>query len=224
MRAAVFAAVCVLPAALGHALMSGSAVPWWTVAAGFAGTGAAAWCLAGRERGPLLVTGATVGAQAILHTGFAAAQSLASGAGAPSARVLLATSCGSLVPDHVPGHTGVPGGHPHHQAVVPGSGAAMAMPGMHHGHSAVGMWAAHLLVALLCGIWLSGGERAAYRLGRTLAVRLFAPVLLLFTEVPLPAGPARVRPDRRRAGQRLRRLLLAHVIATRGPPPGFAVG
>ncbi|TGB05700.1 hypothetical protein E4099_19010 [Streptomyces palmae] len=223
LRAAVFAAVCVLPAALGHALMSGSAVPWWMVAAGLAGTGAAAWCLSGRERGPLRVTGAAVGAQAVLHTGFAFAQSVAAGAGAPSARVWLATSCGSPVPDHVPGQVG----HVHQhmaQAGMPDPGAATAMPGMAHGHSAVGMWAAHLLVALLCGLWLSGGERAAYRLGRTLAVRLFAPALLLLARVPLPAGPARVRADRHRTGQRLRRLLLAHVIATRGPPPRIAVG
>ena len=50
-RAAVFAAVCVLLAALGHVLMSRTAVPWWALAAGAAVTGAAAWCLAERERG-----------------------------------------------------------------------------------------------------------------------------------------------------------------------------
>ncbi|BDH12762.1 hypothetical protein [Streptomyces hygroscopicus] len=56
-RAAVFAAVCVLLAALGHVMMSGSRVPAWVLAAGLTVSGAAGWCLAGRERGlPLIVT------------------------------------------------------------------------------------------------------------------------------------------------------------------------
>ncbi|KUO17274.1 hypothetical protein AQJ91_30870 [Streptomyces dysideae] len=56
LRAAVFAAVCVLLAALGHVLMSGSRVTWWVLTAGAAATGAVGWCLAGRERGlPLIV-------------------------------------------------------------------------------------------------------------------------------------------------------------------------
>jgi hypothetical protein len=56
LRAAVFAAVCVLLAALGHVLMSGSRVPWWALTAGAAATGVVGWCLAGRERGlPLIV-------------------------------------------------------------------------------------------------------------------------------------------------------------------------
>ena len=38
MRAAVFAAVCVLLAALGHELMSGGQVPAWALAAGTAAT------------------------------------------------------------------------------------------------------------------------------------------------------------------------------------------
>lgn len=73
-RAAVFAAVCVLLAALGHVLMSGAHVPGWVLAAGFAATGAAGWCLAGRERGLPLVVTAVVAAQAALHSAFSLAR------------------------------------------------------------------------------------------------------------------------------------------------------
>ncbi|MFI1482088.1 hypothetical protein [Streptomyces sp. NPDC020747] len=84
-RAAVFAAVCVVLAALGHVMMSGSPVPWWTMAAGGVMTGGAGWCLAGGERQlPLIVTVVAV-AQGLLHAGFPlarpAAPSVGSGSG-----------------------------------------------------------------------------------------------------------------------------------------------
>ncbi|MFD8983587.1 hypothetical protein [Streptomyces sp. NPDC059564] len=75
-RAAMFAAVCVLLATVGHVLMSGMAVPWWAMSAAFVGTAAAAWSLAGHERGPLTVIAATVAVQAALHSGFSLAQSV----------------------------------------------------------------------------------------------------------------------------------------------------
>ncbi|MFC8514782.1 hypothetical protein [Streptomyces sp. NPDC057257] len=74
-RAAVFAAVCVLLAALGHVMMSGAHVPSWALAAGAAGTGAAGWCLAGRERGRALIVTVVLAAQTALHTAFAHAPS-----------------------------------------------------------------------------------------------------------------------------------------------------
>ena len=73
-RAAVFAAVCVTTAALGHALMSAQPLPWWAPAAAFCATGTAAWWLAGRERGAITVTGSTVVAQLGLHSLFGLAQ------------------------------------------------------------------------------------------------------------------------------------------------------
>ncbi|WP_347404529.1 PE-PGRS family protein [Streptomyces sp. MST-110588] len=76
MRAGVFAAVCVLLAALGHASMSDAPVPWWVVLGAIAVTAGGAWCLAGRERGPLFVTALTVSAQAALHTAFSFGQSV----------------------------------------------------------------------------------------------------------------------------------------------------
>ncbi|MFB7154710.1 hypothetical protein [Streptomyces virginiae] len=73
----MFAALCVLLAATGHMLMSGTAVPWWALPVGFGAASATAWSLAGRERGILPVTGAAVVVQAVLHSAFSLAQSLA---------------------------------------------------------------------------------------------------------------------------------------------------
>ncbi|MGW1519608.1 hypothetical protein [Streptomyces sp. NPDC002287] len=55
-RAALFAAVCVLLAATGHLLMSGRPVPWWALAGAFAATAAGSWALAAGERGRRAVT------------------------------------------------------------------------------------------------------------------------------------------------------------------------
>ncbi|MGY0056832.1 hypothetical protein ACWY4P_09735 [Streptomyces sp. LZ34] len=221
LRAAVFAAVCVLLAALGHALMSGAAVPWWVIGAAVPVTGGAAWCLTGRERGPLAVVAATVGAQTALHAAFMLAQgamagaSTGTGTAAPSGTAPMRMPMSSPMPMSTPEHA-------HHMAHAHDAMASAPLPGG-QGYGALGMWSAHLLAALLCGMWLSGGEQAAFRLVRTLAVGLFAPLLTLLYGAPrVPARP-RVRAVRHGGSQRLRLLLLAHVIATRGPPPGAVV-
>ncbi|CAM5746872.1 hypothetical protein [Streptomyces afghaniensis 772] [Streptomyces afghaniensis] len=72
-RAAVFAAVCVVLAALGHVMMSGDHVPLRTLLAGWAVTGVAGWCLAGRERGLRLVVAVAVAVQTALHSAFSLA-------------------------------------------------------------------------------------------------------------------------------------------------------
>ncbi|MER0242463.1 hypothetical protein AAHZ94_10595, partial [Streptomyces sp. HSW2009] len=82
LRAAVFAAVCVLLAAAGHAVMSATPIPLWALGVALAGTGGAAWCAGGRERGPVLIMSLTVGAQLALHTLFSAAQTGVGGHGA----------------------------------------------------------------------------------------------------------------------------------------------
>jgi hypothetical protein len=50
LRAAVFAAVCVVLAGAGHTLASRAGVPWWSLGAGFLGVVVVAAPLAGRER------------------------------------------------------------------------------------------------------------------------------------------------------------------------------
>ncbi|MFF8194886.1 hypothetical protein ACF05L_29395 [Streptomyces bobili] len=209
-RAAVFAAVCVLLAALGHVLMSGDRVPWWALGAGAAATGAAGWGLAGRERGlPLIVT-VVVAAQTALHTAFSLAHPAAGAAGtaAMDAHAGMDMDMGAAH-GHVPhamdlmGHTGAvaDGGEP----------------------SSYGMLAAHLLAALLCGLWLAHGERAAFRVLRAFAGRLAAPLRMLFGAVPAAPERPRARVRRRGTDRAPRLLLLVHAITSRGPPAGTAV-
>lgn len=90
-----------------------------------------------------------------------------------------------------------------------------------HG-SASGMLAAHLLVALLSAWWLWGGERAAFRVVRTVSALLVAPLVLVW-RIVLPDAPPGVRPRRPEPRRAVRTVLLAHVISLRGPPRGPAV-
>ncbi|MFF4539812.1 hypothetical protein ACWD4F_04525 [Streptomyces aureus] len=70
LRAAVFAAVCVVLAAAGHGIASCTTVPLWTLGAGFLAVFAVAASLAGRERAlPGIVVLLALG-QTVLHTLF----------------------------------------------------------------------------------------------------------------------------------------------------------
>lgn len=254
-RAAMFAAVCVLLAATGHILMSGAAVPWWAMAAAFGGTAGAGWALAGRERGLLAVTGAAVGVQAALHAGFSLVQSavhpavsagtsltqqcavyLTCGSGtaagpSPSAaaRVMAGPAAGPVFPAarHVTGGAEAHAHHAHHAAPMTDTAAAVptaSAPGGHDmlGMSPAGMLTAHLVAAVLAGLWLAYGERAVFRLLRALAGRLRAPLRLLLATAPVPRRP-RLRVRRARRVRAPRRLFLVHAITSRGPPTAPAV-
>ncbi|WP_411136407.1 PE-PGRS family protein [Streptomyces sp. C10] len=239
LRAAVFAAVCVLLAALGHVVMSDAVIPGWVLLAAGAGTAAAAWCCAGRERGPLLVGLLTVGTQAALHTVFSLGQAVAGSGGGRSLARQWAESwlCGaqgmqSAGRDHAElmrlmhqqmaamsstGHGSSMQGMDHMGDMA----APMhPMPGMHG--SATGMLAAHLLVALLSAGWLWGGERAAFRLVRSVSVWLFAPLVLVL-RIALPEARPAVRTARQEPRQAVRQLLLAYTRSLRGPPQEPAV-
>ncbi|MFE6094795.1 hypothetical protein ACFQ7M_22925 [Streptomyces massasporeus] len=224
-RAAVFAAVCVVLAALGHVMMAEAAVAWWALVAGAAAVGGAAWLLAGRERGLHVVVPFTVAAQTALHAWFSFTQTAVSPAPAPS----------------MPAHPHAME-HGTHSLPLSHSGHAMdGMDSMGHsmdgmagvdtlasaghgmaGMSSTGMLAAHLLAALLCGLWLAHGERAAFRVLRALAGWLVAPLRLLL-RLPAPPHRPRVRARRGDSARAPRRLLLTHAITTRGPPVGTAV-
>ncbi|MEU0943232.1 hypothetical protein ABZ379_10600 [Streptomyces canus] len=202
-RAAVFAAVCVLLAALGHVLMSGAPVPGWTLAAGLAVTGCAGWCLAGRERGLPLIVAVVVAAQTALHSAFSLAQptTAAQDMGGMHMESMHMSGMASLDAAPVGTSSGV-------------GALSFLVP--------FGMYAAHLLAALLTGLWLAHGERAAFRILRAVAARLVAPLRLLLA---LPATPhrPRLRVRRARSQRAPRLLLLVHAITHRGPPPGTAV-
>lgn len=246
-RAAVFAAVCVLLAALGHILMSQAAVAWWAVAAGAVATGGAAWWLADRERGPLAVVCVAVTAQAALHAAFSLAQAtrpplagddtlvrrwldillcrMPSGAeqGGAMPMSMSAADHGTHAAHSMRGMQGTGSMNPMGSMGFMGEMDAMdpvshAMGGM----SSTGMLTAHLVAALLCGLWLAHGERAVFRVVRSFAALVVAPLSL---PLRLPVPPHRPRPRVRRAAsdRAPRRLLLARAITSRGPPAGVAV-
>ncbi|MDX3643000.1 hypothetical protein [Streptomyces sp. MB09-02B] len=223
LRAAVFAAVCVLLTSLGHVLMSGTAVPWWAMAAGAAVTGGGAWWSGARERGPLLVGSATVAAQAFLHAMFSLAHTVVRHPRSATARATDAN-------DHPVGAVPAMASMDHATGALPsspstdpmGMGVAHGLEHVMGGLPSTGMLAAHLLAALLCGLWLAHGERAAFRILRALAGWLTAPLrLLLGPPVPSYRPPVRARRARTDGGPR--RYLLTYAITSRGPPVGTAV-
>ncbi|WP_405953303.1 hypothetical protein OG588_37470 [Streptomyces prunicolor] len=202
----MFAAVCVVLAALGHVLMSGRHVPGWALAAGLAATGVVGWSLAGRERGlPLIVT-LVIATQAALHSAFSLAQPATGTTAGQSATMDMGSAdMGSM---HMSATDSMDMGHV--------SAATTS------GTSSPGMLTAHLLAALLCGLWLAHGERAAFRVLRSVAGRLAAPLRLLLA-LPVPPHRPRLRPRRPRSERAPRLLLLVHAITSRGPPLGTAV-
>ncbi|MFD8480322.1 PE-PGRS family protein [Kitasatospora sp. NPDC059673] len=238
-RAAVFAAGCVLLAAVAHVLMSGRPVAAPVLAAALGGVAGVGWLTARRERGPLVVTALTVGVQAALHTVFSFGQAAAVPAAAPASdglaarwAHLLLCNAGPLTDEQAARLVEAAGLDPGTVASLVDPSGMSAMPGMpgmeHHAmamtgqHGGGGMLAAHLLAALLLGLWLAAGERAVHTLARTVAARLFAPVLLLLGAVRPAWVPLRSRRPRTSA-RRPRSRLLVHSLATRGPPVVAAV-
>ncbi|MFH9264412.1 hypothetical protein ACH4KN_09130 [Streptomyces sp. NPDC017546] len=84
MRAAVFTAACVVLSAAGHTFAAGSAVPAWTLLAGFLAVLAVATVLAGRERSLPSIVGALAGGQILLHVLFAYGSHASAPAAAPT--------------------------------------------------------------------------------------------------------------------------------------------
>ncbi|MFG3282709.1 hypothetical protein [Streptomyces sp. NPDC048111] len=84
LRAAVFAAVCVVLSAMGHVMAACASVPWWTLLAGFLGVFAVVTPLAGRERSLASIAGALAAGQLGLHTLFGVGQHTAAASGGGS--------------------------------------------------------------------------------------------------------------------------------------------
>lgn len=202
LRAAVFAAMCVLLAAAGHGLATGDTPPPWADGAGFLAVFAAGWLLGARERS-LSGIGAAMGAtQAGLHVAFDAARSRTAAPGKPampmtSAHGMYAHARAAMVM-HPHAHTAM-AVHPHaHAGMTP--------------HATV----AHVLAALAASWWLRRGEAALWSLLRRAVA--FLPGLAAWwggSSVPLPAprvhlaAPGPVPP---------RQPLLRHAVSRRGPP------
>ncbi|MEV6548839.1 hypothetical protein AB0M57_09015 [Streptomyces sp. NPDC051597] len=190
LRAALFAAVCVVLSALGHVLAACATVPWWTLLAGFLGVFALASVLAGRERSLPSIAGALAAGQLALHTLFGIGQHTAAAATARPAgdvsllRLAAKLVCGPAATARLtasdarrivteaglrPPSGALPAPH--------GSMAGMTpMPGMTGSASAHGVLAGlfpslpmllgHLLAALLTGWLLRRGEAALFALAR----------------------------------------------------------
>ncbi|WP_338681045.1 hypothetical protein QD712_00380 [Streptomyces acidiscabies] len=212
-RAAMFAAVCVVLAALGHVLMAGAGLPAWTLAVAFAAVWGAGWALAGRERAVPAVVGGVVAVQALLHQGFSAVQRTGSGA---------ADMAG------MPGMNGMTGMHtdmgmPHGGMSHADGHDGMGAPLTDASTASYGMLLAHLVAALLCGLWLAYGERAVFRVLRAVGTRLAAPLRLVLA-VAGAVPPEFPRPlwRRGRSARAPVQRLLVHSLTSRGPPRGRA--
>lgn len=218
--------------------------------AGFAAIAVPGWWFAARERGPWLVTGLAVAAQSVLHSAFAAAQtSLGSLATSSPARLLVDNLCsadgrtyGSRAGTSVFATSstgGMDAAGTDHSAAMDQSGAMDHMAAMDHsgamdhmgsmgllghdmaGMSSTGMLAAHLLAALICGLWLAQGERATFQVLRAVAGRLLGPLHPLFT-APLPPPRRRLRPSRGLSDRLPQGLRCARALDRRGPPAVLA--
>ncbi|MFR9796396.1 hypothetical protein ACL02U_10900 [Streptomyces sp. MS06] len=230
-RAGLFAAVCAVTTALGHTLMSGRVLPWWAAGLALAAAGTGGWWLTGRERAAATVVGTTVAAQVLLHLLFASASRSANRAGPPAAVPGSRADCCSGTPVTTLSPAGVTPSPARtalrHSSAVGDAGAPAGLPDLpltaavpHDGSG--GMLLAHVLAAVVCGLWLWRGEAAAHRLGRTLAAVLFAPLRRILRALLAPRGGTGAPPRRvtRQDGKRRRPAAsaLRHVVVRRGPP------
>ncbi|MFH9721763.1 hypothetical protein ACH4M4_02180 [Streptomyces sp. NPDC017254] len=212
--------------------MSAHHLPAPTLLGAFVVTAAVAWAAAGRRRGAPTIAGALFGLQGALHLVFSTAGSHAGGTGHPTGTTgthgMHGTHDMSAMTD--PHATGM--------GTVMGSGTGMGPgtgigPGADMGASAdtpmtmvmgtgtgsgIGMLAAHLLAALLCGFWLAHGEAAFLTLARAALAYAFTPLSLIFARVRVPDAPRRPVRRARRNAHRPHTVVLAHTLSRRGPP------
>ncbi|MGW0117413.1 hypothetical protein [Streptomyces sp. NPDC003327] len=212
LRAAFFTAVVVTLSVASHVLLSRVPLPLGTVVPVAAGVFAAAYALAGRERGFGPIAGLLVPLELAADTLFTSGQAVCYGAaGGPVAGSLRAVGvdvfCGGAVGAPLPG------------VVAPESGTAAALLDSPDPALPWLLLAAHVGVGLLAASWLRGGERALARLLGAVAAFAFRPLLLVAaffrTGGPAPAQAGR-RPAARVRSSRTR--LLVHSVGRRGPP------
>ncbi|MEU3818136.1 hypothetical protein AB0E74_00750 [Streptomyces sp. NPDC030392] len=250
LRAAVFAAVCVVLSALGHSLAAGQAVPWWTLTVGFAGLVVLALPFTGRERSLPSITAALAGGQLALHTVFGIGQEHAAptGTGGPASDALIRTAarfvCGGgavkpITADEAHRIVTAAGLDP---ATAAGTAPIATGPVDQLILPSLSMVLAHLLAALPAGWLLRRGDLALLRLSRLAgltargalaaaeealvralrAALVLVGLLLAGARSLLAAGPraARAREDGPRA---LAAGALQHTVIRRGPPASVAL-
>ncbi|MDQ0796879.1 hypothetical protein [Streptomyces sp. B1I3] len=223
-RAAVFTALVVTLSSASHVLLSRIPLPLTAIVLLAGAVFAAAFALAGRERGFGAIAGLLVPLELAADTVFTTGQHLCYGAaGGPIAGPLRSVGvdvlCGGEAgagPDGLAGVTAV--GTP--LAGVTGAGdraaALLASPG-----PAVPwlLLATHVTVGLLAAAWLRHGESALAGLLCAAAAVAFRPLLTAVAVV----GTTRFRAGRgaRRVGRPLPLFparLLVHCVGRRGPP------
>jgi hypothetical protein len=252
LRAAVFTAVCVVLAAAGHTLASGTPVPVWSLVLGWFAVLAVVAPLAGRERTLPGIAALLAGGQLALHTVFGAGQMCATQSLTPSSDNhggLLSIAARLVCDGHGPRLTAQSARQVVINAGIDPNGP-LSMPGMpgmapqaggrtHLTMSALPMCSlpmllGHLLAAVVAGWLLRRGEAALWRLVR-LSVRgaaglaVLSPAVLRRAHALLSALAAAVatagpRGIRRTgdAGAGYRTVLLRHSLARRGPPVALA--
>ncbi|SHL68120.1 hypothetical protein SAMN05216499_105278 [Actinacidiphila paucisporea] len=188
LRAAVFTAVCVVLAAAGHTLASGTAVPVWSLVLGWVAVFAVVAPLAGRERTLPGIAAVLAAGQLALHTVFGAGQMCATQSLTPSSdhgggllSIAARLVCGSPGPRLTAQsarqtliNAGIDPNGPLSMPDMPGM-APRAGGGTHLAMSSLPMCSlpmvlGHLLAAVVAGWLLRRGEAALWRLTR-LSVR-----------------------------------------------------
>ncbi|MFI8963188.1 hypothetical protein ACIGO8_13875 [Streptomyces sp. NPDC053493] len=184
LRAAVFAAVCVVLSALGHALAACAGIALWSLVAGFLGVFGIAVLFAGRERTLPFIVGALAGGQLALHALFGLGQrrlvvaphpddsllrlaaKLVCGGGAsalsPADAVRIVSEAG-LAPA-APAATGTGAGAHHHLAAMAGAAQTAGTSATAELVPSLPMLLGHLLAALATGWLLRRGDLALGRL------------------------------------------------------------
>ncbi|MCL6667241.1 hypothetical protein [Streptomyces panaciradicis] len=218
-RAALFTALVVTLSSASHVLLSQVPLPVNTVAAVAAAVFAAAYALAGRERGFARIAGALIPLELAADTVFTTGQHVCYGrAGGPVAGPLRSVGwdllCGSSTPVGTP------------LARVTGTGTDRLAALLAHADPATAwlLLGAHVGVGLLAAAWLRRGERALTQLVRAVAATTFRPLLLAVAAVAVrPASAVRRIRRPRPPVAVVRDRLLAHSLGRRGPPCSVAL-
>ncbi|MFI8188397.1 hypothetical protein ACIF8T_06290 [Streptomyces sp. NPDC085946] len=251
LRAAVFAAVCVVLAGAGHALASCAAIPLWTLGVGFLGTAAVAAPLAGRAPSLPGTAALLAAGQTVLHTLFGLGQhgtaAAAGSAGTVSDATLVQQAarlvCGATAAAISPAeaqrilvearvHPAATAHHPADAMSTAADSSASLLPSLP-------MLLGHVLAALAAGWLLRRGDLALLRLMEISAqsahglaegalVRSLRAALALVRALRagLPGAAGRLpRPSRTDspAPAACRSTALQHTVIRRGPPEAGAL-
>ncbi|MFG2577181.1 hypothetical protein [Streptomyces sp. NPDC048481] len=221
LRAAVFAVLCVLLAAGGHALATGAAPTAWVQTAAVVPVFASACLLGGRERSLAGIGAAMLATQGALHLAFHTA---GPHSGMVAHGMRTPPSAAHPLTLHAPASPALTSHAPALHALSPHALSPHALSphvlaphaGTPHGT------AAHVVAALALTWWLKRGEAALWSLLRW-AVAL-VPGLGAWWRLVLgfrggARTPGRVRPAAGRA-RPPRPARLRHAVQRRGPPTG----